>query len=165
MKRLRSILKKTGGLLLFLLVIIQFFRPEKNTSDYISINKVSNAFETPLEVDNILERSCSDCHSNNSDYPWYTEIQPVSWWIDHHIEEGKEHFNSDEFKNYSVKRQHHVMDEIIGEIESGEMPFDSYVWLHPGTALSIQEKEMLVNWCKGIMGEIESAHPEVLEKK
>ena len=88
--------KKILIILLVVLVIIQFIRPEKNlASDVPQVNAIQNKFAMPVEIDNIFKTSCNDCHSNHTNYPWYSNIQPVAWWLDSHIKDGKKHFNVD----------------------------------------------------------------------
>src|SRR4051812_6460773 len=91
-------------LLLAVLVIIQFFQPEKNENNDMTgqSNDISSAMLVPDTVQAMLERSCYDCHSNNTKYPWYAEVQPVGWWLSHHVNEGKKELNFDEFATYNL---------------------------------------------------------------
>ena len=84
---LKKILKKSFQILLLVFIIIQFIRPAKNKSEGISNNDISKIYPVPENVQAILKTSCYDCHSNNTVYPWYASIQPVSWWLDDHIQE------------------------------------------------------------------------------
>ena len=138
--------------LLIVLVLLQFWRPEKNVStenvvaDFEAQTKPSN------EVALILEQKCYDCHSNNTTYPWYAEIAPISLWIDGHIEEGREHFNVSDWASWDLEKKDHKMDELIEEVEEGHMPEDSYTWMHG--KLSLEEKEMLMAWGKKVRTEL-----------
>ena len=91
-----SLLKKIGLGLVVVLLVLQAFRPEKNISDDHSKN-IATLYPVSKEVDAILVKACNDCHSNNSKYPWYASVQPLAWWINDHIVDGKKHFNFNEF--------------------------------------------------------------------
>ena len=94
----------------------------------------------------ILQTSCFDCHSNYTNYPWYTNIQPIGWWLNHHVDEGKEELNFSEFESYSLKRKLHKLEEIKEMVEEGEMPLSSYTLIHGDTKLSPEQKEILYTW-------------------
>lgn len=138
--------KKIAVVLLIILVGIQFYRPKKNNAEYRNVA----AFEAETEVNNavktILENNCYNCHSNKTEYPWYAEVAPISFWINDHIENGNKHFNVSEWENYSDKKKDHKLDELIEEVEASEMPLKSYTITH-GT-ITQAEKEALINWAQ-----------------
>ena len=139
-----------------LLVIIQFFRPEKNSSTGISENHISKKYATPDEVKIILDKACYDCHSNNTKYPWYANFQPVAWWLDHHVDEGKGEINFDEFLTYPAKKARHKMEEVNEMVKEGEMPLNSYTWVHKDAVLTQAEKLVLAEWAVATMKTIET---------
>ncbi|MBL4707344.1 MAG: heme-binding domain-containing protein [Flavobacteriales bacterium] len=121
-----------------------FIEPSEN--DFIAI-------EQPEEkVELMLKTICYDCHSNQIDYPWYTDIAVVSWWTQDHINEGREHLNFSEWGNYSGEKKEHKAEEAWEEIEEGEMPLESYTLIHRDADLSDEERELLVEYFKGIEG-------------
>lgn len=128
------------------LVLIQFIRPEKNNGSAASENDIFNTVKTSEEVKNILIKSCYDCHSNHTDYPWYNNIQPIAFWLAHHVKEGKEELNFSEFKNYSLKKQLHKLEETVEMINENEMPLSSYIIIHKNAKLAASEKQLLINW-------------------
>ncbi len=132
--------------LLALLVIIQFIRPAKNQSSGKSSNDISAVYTVPADVQTILDKACADCHSNNTSYPWYNNIQPVGWWLANHVNEGKRELNFSEFATYNPKKQHHKLEEVIETVKEGEMPLNSYTWIHKEAVLSEQEKLTLSQW-------------------
>lgn len=140
--------------LLALLVIIQFIRPGKNLSTTGSANDISTKFAVPENIHVILEKACYDCHSDNTYYPWYSNIQPIGWWLQYHVNEGKRELNFNEFAQYPSKKQDHKLKELIETVKEGEMPLDSYTWLHKKAKLSEQEKQILVDWAQGIRNRI-----------
>ena len=97
---------------LAVVVIIQFIRPDRNDSND-NTHHISTKYEVPEEVAGILKVACNDCHSNMTKYPWYTNIQPVGWWLNDHIEHGTSHLNFSEFTNRRVAIQNHKLEEII----------------------------------------------------
>lgn len=151
-------------ILAVIVLVIQFFRPEKNISTGVSENHISKKYATPDDVKIILDKACNDCHSNNTHYPWYASIQPVAWWLDHHIEEGKGEINFDEFLTYPPKKARHKMEEVNEMVKEGEMPLNSYTWIHKDAVLSKDEKLSIANWAVSTMKLIETENnlqPEV----
>lgn len=151
-------LKKILIALLVVLVVIQFFRPQRNISTAASANDISNHYTVPADVMDVLRRACYDCHSNNTTYPWYANIQPVAWWLNDHITEGKEELNFSEFGAYKPKRQAHKMEEVAELVEEGEMPLSSYTIIHKDAVLTATEKAAIVNWAKGLEAQIKQAN-------
>ena len=131
-------------LALIALIVIQFFRPEKNQAGYEAVA----AFETETRpgdaVRGILKENCYDCHSNHTNYPWYAEIAPLSFWLDDHVRHGKGDFNVSDWESYSAKKKDHKLEELIEEVKGGHMPLDSYTWVHG--KLSDDEKDLLLQW-------------------
>ena len=157
--------KKIFLVILALLVIIQFIRPARNVSSSTSANDITKHFTVPDDVNLILKRACNDCHSNNTIYPWYTNIQPVGWWMANHVKEGKGHLNFSEFGSYTPKKQHHKLEEVVEMVKESEMPLDSYTWMHKDAKLTEQERVLIVNWAEILRKEIASKHDVTEEEK
>ena len=138
--------KKIFIIILVILVGIQFIRPARNISSAESPNHISKHYEVPDSVRKILEISCNDCHTNNTEYPWYTNIQPVGWWMQWHVNQGKKHLNFSEFTTYAPKKQHHKMEETEEVIKENAMPLSSYLWIHTDAKLTTGQKDLLINW-------------------
>lgn len=132
------------------IVLIQFIRPEKNTSKDWA-NDYSKELNTPEEVKAIIKNSCADCHSNSTEYPWYSEIAPVSWYLAQHVNEGKEHLNFSEWTAYNSNQKKHILKDLKEVLESHEMPLKSYLILHEDATLSNEEYEIFQNWVKTIV--------------
>jgi hypothetical protein len=144
-------MSKTKKILIALLIIfiaIQFIRPERNLGVADTTNDIEHAVAVSAEIKNILVSSCYDCHSNHTEYPWYFNIQPVAGWINHHIEEGKHKFNLSESKTFKTKRKLHKLEEMIEQIDTGEMPMSTYTLIHPNAVLSADQKNKLIAWTK-----------------
>lgn len=131
-------------------IIIQFFRIDKSVPETNDSDDFIAMTDPPEEVKNILLKACYDCHSYKTTYPWYAEVAPSSWWLANHIEEGREHLNYSLWGKNDLKRKKHKIEEMIEEVEEGEMPLKSYTLAHWDASLSDDEKEMLVKWLKGI---------------
>lgn len=139
-----KIIKKILVSLLIALVLIQFYRPEKNDAEYRDISVFLADTKPNKEVNAILENNCYDCHSNKTNYPWYSKIAPISFWLNDHIKDGNKHFNVSKWESYSIKKRDHKLDELIEEVEEGEMPLESYTLLHG--SITELEKEALIAW-------------------
>ncbi len=150
-----SILKKAAITIIVLLVVIQFFKTKENKSIQVSENTITQYYEVPENIQNILKTSCYDCHSNNTNYPWYNKIQPVNWWLSNHVNEGKRKLNFDEFNAYSTKKKLHKLDEVIENIKDNEMPLKSYTLIHGDAKLSNSDKQEIEAWVKNIKNEIQ----------
>lgn len=144
-----KILKKVAVALLVVLIAIQFYRPEKNTTedpDYVRVFETETA--PNQEVKALLKKVCYDCHSDNTVYPWYNNFAPVSYWLAGHIEEGKEHLDFSDWANYTPKKKDHKLEELIEEVEEGEMPLKSYTWTHGDARLTQTQRQLLIAWAQ-----------------
>jgi hypothetical protein len=140
--------------LLALLVIIQFLRPTRNQAAELSANDISRHYSVPDTIAAILKRSCNDCHSNNTTYPWYSNIQPMGWWLQNHVNEGKAELNFSEFAAYAPKRQANKLEEVTEQVKDDVMPLNSYLWIHSKARLSATDKEFLIKWADSLRAEI-----------
>jgi hypothetical protein len=102
----------------------------------------------PSEVASIMQTSCMDCHTNQTVYPWYSHVFPVNVWIDDHVKDGRKHLNFSNWGTYNLKKQAHKMEECFEEIEKGEMPMNSYTWMHGAARLTENQKKLLIDWFK-----------------
>ena len=154
-------------LLLVVLLVIQFIHPKKNISGTRSPNDISLRFNVPENVQAIIKKSCSDCHSNNTSYPWYNNIQPVAWWLASHVIEGKEELNFSEFAGYAPKKQYHKLRGIVDSQKEGWMPLDSYLWIHKDAKLNNDQSILLSSWADSLAREIKSKNnlPDEPERK
>ncbi|MDF7820987.1 heme-binding domain-containing protein [Runella sp. MFBS21] len=142
------------------LVAIQLIRPERNLSDDRTYD-VSTKYAVPEDVKQILAVACNDCHSNKTEYPWYANIQPVAWFLDHHVTDGKRHLNFSNFTSRSVAYQNHKFEETIEMVKEGEMPLASYTYLglHAGANLTELQKQSLLNWAQANMDSLKAQYP------
>jgi hypothetical protein len=143
---LKKALKIIALIIVAGLVIIQFFRIDKANPPIVESETLEAAVSVPPDVTLILGRSCNDCHSHKSIYPWYSNVQPVAWWLKDHINDARRHLNFSVFNTYTKKKQHHKLEEVCDEVKAGKMPLPSYVWGHSEAALSDSEKQTLCDW-------------------
>tara|TARA_B100000929_G_scaffold290637_1_gene285164 strand:+ start:11979 stop:12434 length:456 start_codon:yes stop_codon:yes gene_type:complete len=150
-----KVLKIIAWIALIAFVVIQFFPMDYNQSetlpqtDFMLVNKV------PATVEKSLQVSCYDCHSNYTKYPWYNKVQPVAWFLEDHIKEGKAELNFNEWDTYSDRRKNSKLRSIIKQIENGQMPLDSYTLIHRDAILSKEEKEAVLNYMKTLKDDLE----------
>ena len=136
-------LKKIFFGLVVSFILIQFYRPERTNP--VVEGKSINA---PANVAAILERSCYDCHSNNTVWPWYTNIAPVSIFTITHVNDGRKELNFSEWETYNEKRKLKKFKEIVEQVNEGEMPLESYLYLHGNAKLSDEDIATLCEWAK-----------------
>jgi len=139
--------------ILFLFIAIQFIRPARNNGGN-TVASLKNDIETvhpvPADVKKVLQAACYDCHSNLTNYPWYANIQPIGWWLQFHIDEGKTELNFNEFASYSPRRQFNMMEGFIHQVKWNKMPLSSYLLMHKEAKLSKEQKQKLLDWAQQV---------------
>ena len=133
-------------LVVAIVLVIQVIPVERNVSTVPPGQSFEKTEKVPANVAAILKVSCYDCHSNNTRYPWYSELQPGAWFMARHIKKGKEELNFDEFNNYSKRRKKAKIKSIISQIEKDERPLKSYLLLHPDAGLTPNKKKVLLQF-------------------
>lgn len=141
-----KILKKILLILLFIFIVIQFFKPNKNEGNLESVNTFLAETRPTAEVASILKESCFDCHSDNTRYPWYNKITPVNYWLNNHVKHGKTHLNFSRWEGYSVQRKIEKFEEITTLVKAEKMPLPVYTYLHSEAQLSALEVKEFVSW-------------------
>lgn len=156
---MKRILKVFLIILIIVLIIIQFIKPSKNAGDEIAQNQITAVQNVPPDIGQLLKASCYDCHSNTTQYPWYSKIQPVAWFLNDHITEGKKELNFSTFATYPAYRQYKKYKEIQQQIQKGEMPLASYTLIHRDAILTDAQKSSLIGWSANAMKEMETKYP------
>ena len=142
-------MKRTKKLLFVLLVIfivIQFIQPARNTNGQVVPTDIAKLYEVPNNVQGLLKTSCYDCHSNNTNYPWYSHIQPGAWLMAYDIKTGKAMLNFSQFGELSNRKQQSKLQGIINQVKDGEMPISSFTLIHRNAVLTSEQKTILINW-------------------
>ena len=127
-------------------IVIQFIQPAHNKSEKMLETDITKTINVPDKVLDVFKNSCYDCHSNNTRYPWYVNIQPMGWIMANHIKEGKENFNFSEFGTYSKRKQANKLRAIAETIKDGSMPISSYTIMHTDAKLSTENKKLITEW-------------------
>ncbi len=148
--------KKVLIALLIVFVGIQFIPTKRNHSNKILPTDITLIYNVPQNVQSIFETSCYNCHSNNTVYPWYNKVQPVSWLLESHIEEGKSELNFSEFGSYSMRKRKSKLKAMANQIKDGDMPLFSYTLMHRNAKITKNKKTVLLNW---INKEIDAVKP------
>ena len=147
----------TGAVILAVFIIIQFFQPKKNISEVVSPNDIFLQLQADQPVKDKIQHVCYNCHSNNTRYPFYGYIAPVSWILNNDIHRGKRHLNFSEWANYSKKEKLEHLTDICDEVTSGDMPIKSYTIMHRHSKVNEKEVNDICAWT-------DSAGEEVLSK-
>jgi hypothetical protein len=127
-------------------VIAQFFRPDRALPPENPTDTLEASTQVPQNVEAILTRSCADCHSNRTTYPWYSNVSPFSWFLANHINEGRQELNISTWNTTDVKRRVRKLDKMCEEVQNGEMPLPSYLWIHWDAKLSTDDVNTLCSW-------------------
>lgn len=145
---MKKLIKVILILIALAFIVMQFFRPSFSNPPIVPGQPIEESANVPAEVQMVLSRSCNDCHSNKTVYPWYSKISPFSWFLAGHIDEGRKELNFSEWGTYSNKKKIHKLEEVCEMVERGAMPLPSYLWIHRDAALNADQAKMLCDWAK-----------------
>jgi heme-binding protein len=138
MKKLTTIL----AALLIIFCLIQLVPADRDNPEF----EVEYDFDAPVEVKEIVVNSCYDCHSNQTDWPWYSHVAPTSWFTVGHVNDAREEINFSEWLLKPEEKRQKIKDEMIEEIEEGNMPLPPYLIMHPIAELTDEQIQILKNW-------------------
>lgn len=142
----KKILKITAILLVIGFVGIQFVRPDFSNPPVVPSETLQASTQVPADVQQILARSCADCHSNETAYPWYSKVTPFNFFLHDHIDTGRHELNISVWNTYSREKKMRKLEEICEQVGSAEMPLPSYLWIHRDAALAPGEADVLCGW-------------------
>ncbi len=125
---------------------IQFIRIDRTNPPVDPALSIEAHMNVPSDVQMVLARSCNDCHSHKTVYPWYSHVAPVSWWLRDHIDHGRSHMNFSEWGKYDSDKRSHKLEEICDMVRSRQMPLPSYLWMHGYAVLSESDINTLCTW-------------------
>jgi hypothetical protein len=144
--------KRLGWVLLAIFIGMQLI-PIDGRSPVVDAKK---ALHPPTEVEAILRASCYDCHSDETRWPWYTYVAPVSWWLMSHVHEGRENMNFSRWGDLTSDKQADMLGDIANQIATGDMPLPSYLVVHPAARLTVAQVKILTDWTDTAMKQIEA---------
>jgi hypothetical protein len=138
--------KNIGWTLIFLLALAQIKTIDKTPGDTSTENDFLIIEQAPEEVAQLMKAACYDCHSNSTNYPWYSEVAPVSWWLKRHVDKGSAQLNYSEWNTYNEGTREHKKKESAEFVGKGWMPIGPYKLTHPEARLTDEQRQMLVDW-------------------
>ncbi|MCP1994460.1 heme-binding domain-containing protein [Flavobacterium sp. HSC-61S13] len=146
---MKRVLKIMLTIVLFIFIAIQFYQPALNVDKgQVYITDFTQVYKMPVEVKAMLQTSCYDCHSNNTNYVWYDYIQPARALVENHIKNAKQDLNFNEWGTYSNRKQERLLNSIKEQIETKQMPLSSYTIMHENAKLNDEQIKVLTNWLK-----------------
>lgn len=148
---MKKVIKIIVIVLAAVLIMLQFFQIDRSNLPINAGETLEAAVAVPPDISLILGRSCSDCHTNTTIYPWYSYIQPSGWFLKNHIEDGKRHLNFSIFNTYNATRQRQKLEAICDEVKSSAMPLPSYLWIHRDAGLVDSERDAICKWTEETM--------------
>lgn len=141
-----KVLKSIAALLLLLFAGAQFVRPERANPAPVAGQSLEEHVRVPPEVAGVLKRSCMDCHSNRTDWPWYSNVAPASWFVVDHVNHGRRHLNFSKWGQYGRRDAIDHLNGICATAKSGFMPLNSYTLIHRSAQLTLADVQTLCGW-------------------
>lgn len=151
-------------IVLGLLIVAQLIPIDRSVPETAPEADFLNVVQAPMEMATLIKEACYDCHAYATEYPWYARVAPVSFWIQHHVDEGREHLNFNTWSSYEPERAAHKLEECWEEVEEGHMPMPSFTWLHPEARLTEAQRGALAQWFQQQYRAMESGAPEAMEE-
>lgn len=127
-------------------IVIQFMQPARNQSGQAVQSDILTTYSIPDNVYTLFKNACFDCHSNNTNYPWYSNIQPMGWLLAQDIENGKAKLNFNDLGSLSSRRRVSKLQEIENMIKDGTMPLPAYKLMHKNARLTKEQQDLLIRW-------------------
>jgi hypothetical protein len=129
---------------------IQFVRPARTNPPIDATKTIEAAGIVPADVHAILDRSCADCHSNKTVWPWYARVAPVSWLLADDVKDGRKELNFSEWGTFKPRRKARKLDELCDQVKDKKMPLKKYLFLHPRARLSDADRARLCEWATSL---------------
>ncbi|MCB0476087.1 MAG: heme-binding domain-containing protein [Flavobacteriaceae bacterium] len=139
-------MKKVIWIILLILIGLQFIPVDKPQVTGNNPNDLLSVVSVPDTVADILKNSCYDCHSNQTIYPWYSHVAPVSWLVAKDVREGREHVNFSNWQVLELTKKAEHLENMIDEIKDGEMPMSIYTAIHQDARLSEEQQKLIIDW-------------------
>ncbi|MBV7441152.1 heme-binding domain-containing protein [Weeksellaceae bacterium TAE3-ERU29] len=144
--------KKIILIVILIAIAIQFVPVKFENPAVLEEQSFFSLNEATPEVKSLIYSACYDCHSNEVNFPSYTKIAPVNFWIKRHIDRGREDLNFSEWGKYVLNgKANHKLEECVEKIEKGKMPLKSYTWMHEDAKLTEQQKQLLIDYFNSLI--------------
>jgi uncharacterized membrane protein len=138
-------MSKSNKVFIAVVLVLGFIQFIPHTITEVGSSTENTYNPNNAEVQNIIDKACMDCHSNQTQYPWYASITPVNYFLEGHINEGREHLNFSEWNTYPAEDQKHVAKEIVEMVEKKEMPMLFYWLIHWDAKITDEERKVLTD--------------------
>jgi len=138
-------------------MLLQLTNPARTNPPVVPAHDMLATNAPPPELAARLRAACYDCHSDETKWPWYSHVAPISWWVVGHVKDARQRLNFSEWPHDDPQRARKNWNRISDEAQSGDMPLPSYVWMHASARLSPQERERLAQWAEQEAQRLESA--------
>jgi hypothetical protein len=154
---MKKVLKIIAIIFFVAFAVLQFFRPDFTNPPVTQAETLEATTQIPENVRAILQRSCNDCHTNETSYPWYSKIQPSASFLKSHIDDGRRHLNFSIWNTYDSRKKRKKLDEVCEQVNAKEMPLPSYLWIHWDANLSAEDSKILCDWATAEKTRLESS--------
>lgn len=151
----KNIMYLTVGIVI-LFILSQFIRPDYSSEPGKTDGDISHYLDIPPTVMQTIEVSCYDCHSENTVWPWYSKIAPMSWLVSIDVHMGKKALNLSRWDEYSSMKQAGIIRLMCRTVEQKRMPPRKYTMPHPEARLTKEEKEALCAWSNSTANDLQS---------
>ena len=145
---MRKMIRGSAAVFVFVVVGIQFVRPAKTNPVGDPAHALAAVRPIPSHVAAVFDRACRDCHSNDTRWPWYSHVAPVSWFVIDHVNHGRSHFNYSEWSRYEPEEAARLLKNVCELTRDRSMPLSSYTWMHRDARLSREDVEALCVWSR-----------------
>jgi hypothetical protein len=135
-----------------LAVVIQAYRPSRTNPPIDPKQEITAAMAVAPDVRPILSRSCDDCHSNRTVWPWYSEVAPISWGVISDVSDGRSHMDFSEWGTYPAYKRKDLLNDVCKMVTQHDMPLVTYALLHPNARLSEADRQAICRWTKQAVG-------------
>ncbi|MEO8042846.1 MAG: heme-binding domain-containing protein [Acidobacteriota bacterium] len=155
---LKKIIKITMIVIVAAFIIGQFVRPDFSNPAVVESETLGASTQVPQDIQAVLARSCNDCHSNETRYPWYSKVTPFNWFLADHIQDGRREMNFSVWNTYRPQKKIKKLEDLCEQVEQAEMPLPSYLWIHREAVMAEGDAALLCNWAKSESARIESTN-------
>ena len=153
----RPWVKKAVLIALVAFLLAQVFPVHRDNPTVDAAKTIYSTFQVPADVHAIFERSCRDCHSSETTWPWYSHFAPLSWKVADDVHQGRRHFSLSDWGNYPVEKQHRKLGDICKQVKNKEMPDQFYAMVHSRAKLTSDERLSICRWTQSAQAAISGA--------
>jgi hypothetical protein len=147
---MNRLIRFAGLAFVVFVVAIQAIRPARTNPPTDETRTIAARLPVNVEAAVVLKRACRDCHSNDTTWPWYSNVAPMSWLVIDHVKSGRRHFNYSEWGGYGPDKTRKLLHDICEEVQDGSMPMGSYTLVHRDARLSDADVQALCSWTKSV---------------